>query len=124
MKDQHEKIKGYRDLSQEEIDLINEAERAAQECGGPVSPLVGLLGLLADIRAAVGDKEGNLTQDELVRHCKKLHSSERFYRQRCELLEREQKHMRDPERVLVCDVLANGALLPDPEGKRYGLREI
>jgi hypothetical protein len=24
MKDQHEKIKGYRDLSQEEIDLINE----------------------------------------------------------------------------------------------------
>ena len=24
MKDQHEKIKGYRDLSQEEIDLMNE----------------------------------------------------------------------------------------------------
>ncbi len=28
--------------------------------------------------------------------------------------------MRDPERTLVCDVLANGQLLPDPDGSRYG----
>lgn len=31
-----------------------------------------LLGLLADIRAAVGDPTGKLMQDELVEHCRKL----------------------------------------------------
>ena len=33
MKNQHEKIKGYRDLSQEEIDLMNEAKALAEEVG-------------------------------------------------------------------------------------------
>jgi len=33
-----------------------------------------LLGLLADIRAAVGDPTGKLMQDELVAHCRKLRS--------------------------------------------------
>ena len=28
--------------------------------------------------------------------------------------------MRDPERTIVCDILANGALLPDPNRRRYG----
>ena len=31
MKDQHTKIKGYRDLSQEEIDLMNEIKELAQK---------------------------------------------------------------------------------------------
>ena len=31
MKDQHEKIKGYRDLSQEEIDLMNEVKEMAAD---------------------------------------------------------------------------------------------
>jgi len=30
MKDQHTKIKGYRDLSQEEIDLMNEIKETAE----------------------------------------------------------------------------------------------
>jgi hypothetical protein len=47
--------------------------------------------------------------------------SRNFYKQRCELLQQVQKHMRDPERTIVCDILANNTLLPDPEGKRYGL---
>jgi len=38
MKDQHEKIKGYRDLSQEEIDLMNEGKRR-QGFGGTVRRL-------------------------------------------------------------------------------------
>lgn len=33
MENQHQKIKGYRDLSQEEIDLMNEAKELAQKCG-------------------------------------------------------------------------------------------
>lgn len=32
MKDQHKKIKGYRDLSQEEIDLMNEGKELAEKC--------------------------------------------------------------------------------------------
>ena len=32
MHDQHKKIKGYRDLSQEEIDLINECKELAEKC--------------------------------------------------------------------------------------------
>lgn len=33
MKDQHEKIKGYRDLTQAEIDLMNEAKSLAEQVG-------------------------------------------------------------------------------------------
>lgn len=33
MKDQHEKIKGYRDLTQDEIDLMNEGKALAEKCG-------------------------------------------------------------------------------------------
>jgi len=32
MKDQHKKITGYRDLDQEEIDLMNEAKALEAEC--------------------------------------------------------------------------------------------
>ena len=33
MKDQHKKIKGYRELSQNEIDLMNESKVLAEQCG-------------------------------------------------------------------------------------------
>lgn len=37
MKDQHEKITGYRDLTQEEIDLMNAAKALEQQCLSMVS---------------------------------------------------------------------------------------
>jgi len=40
MKDQHEKIKGYRDLSQEEIDLMNEGKALAEQCGAFIEKLM------------------------------------------------------------------------------------
>lgn len=43
-----------------------------------------------------------------------------FYKRRVELLAEHQKKMRDPERTLVCDIIANGELLSDPDGSRYG----
>lgn len=46
-------------------------------------------------------------------------SSLAFYRKRCELLQRTQVRMRDPERTLVCDILANGQLLGPVDGLRY-----
>lgn len=42
-----------------------------------------------------------------------------FYRKRCELLQQVQARMRDPERTLVCDILANGQLLGSVDGPRY-----
>ena len=39
MKDQHEKIKGYRDLSQQEIDLMNEAKELGEKVGDLVKRL-------------------------------------------------------------------------------------
>ncbi len=43
-----------------------------------------------------------------------------WYQGRLDMLLHEQDWMRDPERTLLCDIIANGALLPDPDGKRYG----
>jgi len=80
-----------------------------------------LLGLLADIRAAVGDPTGKLMQDELVEHCRKLTHTADWNSRRLGMLLRMQKHMRDPERTLVCDIIANCQLLPDPDGVAEGI---
>lgn len=39
MDNQHKKITGYRDLSQEEIDLMNEGKRLAEMCGDFIEKL-------------------------------------------------------------------------------------
>lgn len=39
MDNQHQQIKGYRDLSKEEIDLMNEAKELAEKCGALVARL-------------------------------------------------------------------------------------
>lgn len=44
--------------------------------------------------------------------------SAQFYRRRVEALQSWQSKMRDPERTIVCDILANGHAL-DPAGDRY-----
>ena len=41
---------------------------------------IALLGLVADIRAAVGDPTGKLMQDELVDRCRRLHEIEKAAR--------------------------------------------
>ena len=41
MDNQHQKIKGYRDLSQEEIDLMNECKQLAEQCGALMAKLGG-----------------------------------------------------------------------------------
>lgn len=37
-------------------------------------------------------------------------------------LQQENHRFREPERTILCDLLANGDLLPDPTGTRYGLK--
>lgn len=55
-------------------------------------------------------REANRLRDELAR----VAESRDWYRSRIDMLQREQKRMREPERTLLCDILANCALLPDP----------
>lgn len=45
MQDQHKKIKGYRDLSQEEIDLMNEGKALAEQVGQYIEKLQATEGL-------------------------------------------------------------------------------
>ncbi|AIY65213.1 MULTISPECIES: Acb2/Tad1 domain-containing protein [Pseudoalteromonas] len=45
MENQHKKIKGYRDLSQAEIDAMNEAKALAENVGSLVEKLQGQDGL-------------------------------------------------------------------------------
>lgn len=58
--------------------------------------------------------------DDLEEQLKDAIQSRDFYKRRCDLLQKWQSKMRDPERVIVCDILANGDTLP-PEhaGDRY-----
>jgi hypothetical protein len=56
----------------------------------------------------------------LLKRIAELERSRDFYKRRCDLLQDWQGWMRDPERTLVCDVLANGQTLPDPQFTRYG----
>jgi len=39
MDNQHQKIKGYRDLTQIEIDLMNEGKALAEQCGAYIAKL-------------------------------------------------------------------------------------
>ncbi len=58
--------------------------------------------------------------DAFVKFAQAVCEKNDFYKTRCELLQKVQKYMRDPERQIVCDILANNSLLPDPSGVRYG----
>lgn len=43
MENQHQKIKGYRDLTQEEIDLMNEVKEKGAELGALIEKLDGIV---------------------------------------------------------------------------------
>lgn len=68
------------------------------------------------------DKEFDvfLASGEWREEIDRLNQSVAFYERRCDLLQMWQNKMRDPERTIVCDVLANGDTLPpDQAGDRY-----
>lgn len=60
------------------------------------------------------------TLGDVLDFVKAIYEDDDFYKPRLELLQKVQKYMRDPERQIVCDILANNSLLPDPSGVRYG----
>ena len=67
-----------------------------------------------------GAEKALARQAELEAELKGAEFSRDFAARRCELLQQWQSRMRDPERQIVCDILANGLTLPDPDGSRYG----
>lgn len=72
------------------------------------------------LEAPLPDEAENPSQARSDSDWKRLESERDFYRDRMMMLEREKYRLRQPELMIVCDILANCQLLPDPDGARYG----
>ncbi|MBL8469681.1 hypothetical protein [Methyloversatilis discipulorum] len=60
------------------------------------------------------------SEREILRMFDEAEFSLSFYKRRCDALQGWQSRMRDPERTVVCDILANGCTLPaEHAGDRY-----
>lgn len=87
--------------------LAQQDEPVARECSDPMCACRG--GPCAECEEGRREKE-----------IEDLRSSLYFYQRRCEALQSWQSKMRDPERTIVCDILANGKTLdPAFAGDRY-----
>ena len=85
----------------DQINTIREALEAIDN-GCQANNLEHTLAALTQLEAMVGEQESSLA----------------FYKRRCDALQQWQSKMRDPERTVVCDILANGHTL-EPAGDRY-----
>lgn len=56
----------------------------------------------------------SIDEEQIINFAKELLESESFYKKRVEELQKIQSQMRDPERKMVCDIIANGR--PSPLG--------
>lgn len=110
--------------------MVNErqpepAEQVCPDCNGSgledanwTCPTCGATG---KVKAASAEAESLRRRLEVcLKRTDQLAASRLSYVTRMDLLQKQQERMREPERTIVCDILANGALLPDPDGKRYG----
>lgn len=68
----------------------------------------------------IADKEYSPLLKELIDQREDDMHMLRFYRKRIDALQEWQSKMRDPERTIVCDILANGCTL-EPAGDRYNM---
>nr|WP_298892195.1 hypothetical protein [uncultured Acinetobacter sp.] len=66
MESQHQKIKGYRDLSQEEIDLMNEIKAKGVELGSLVDKLFDHARSQIEKAGAHGDSTGDYSESERI----------------------------------------------------------
>jgi hypothetical protein len=90
--------------------------RAAAELQAERAQRVTLQHHAADLAQRVADLEAE--RDALADALHKARSSVQWRDGRLNQLQIAQVRMRDPERTMVCDILANGALL-EPAGSRY-----
>lgn len=97
---------GWRLVPAEPTDEMLNATYAGQHCSD----------VFRDMLAAAPqppEAEENPLQEPLDEALQSLE----FYKRRCDLLQSIQPRMRDPERTMVCDVLANGHLLQGGDGQ-------
>lgn len=67
------RLERERDEARNEIEgWKNKWECAVEMAARAENTVNNLINLITDIRVAIGDKEGQLTQDELVEHCRML----------------------------------------------------
>ena len=61
---------------------------------------------------------------EMIERLEGAEASAEWHRRRWMALQMHQKKMREPERTIVCDILANGELMhPTVAGNRYSVTE-
>ena len=100
---------------------INELRRLAQAATpGPDGVSLNWLKLLQDFQ-----KEANpAVINELLDRLELAESSVAWHRHRWMALQMHQTKMREPERTMVCDILANGELMhPTVSGDRYAIKD-
>jgi hypothetical protein len=105
-----------------EMDLARAALSHPTAAEQPQAPEQGAIEVVAWLYRKANQAFTSEPPPSLKRQCEALctASSRDFYKRRCDLLQWWQSKMRDPERTIVCDILANGQTLP-PEhaGDRY-----
>jgi hypothetical protein len=84
-----------------------------RECCSPLSGYAGVWAYSAPQARQPAQQEPT-PQEQLDTALRSLD----FYRRRVQALEQWQSKMRDPERTVVCDIIANGCTL-EPAGDRY-----
>src|SRR3989344_5733942 len=82
---------------------------AVRKISGAWSPLY--------LGATPAPEEVDESLQDLQEQLHEAQTSLAFYKSRCEQLQKAQIRMRDPERTVVCDILANGHLLHGGDGK-------
>lgn len=82
---------------------------AVRKLSGAWSPLY--------LGATPAPEEVDESLQDLQEQLHEAQTSLAFYKSRCEQLQKAQNRMRDPERTVVCDILANGHLLLGSDGQ-------
>jgi hypothetical protein len=94
--------------------------KSAQKQSNPVTTIA----IQEALEAAGGNPGIKATNecDALRDELESARQSAEFYQRRCDALQQWQSRVRDPERTIVCDILANGGTL-EPAGNRYTLAQ-
>lgn len=103
---------GFDNLAHRIETMLNESQQATPE------PVARSRECTEPMCACVGGPCAECPEGEREKEIADLRTSRDFYKRRADALQQAQSQMRDPERTMVCDILANGALLV-PAGGRY-----
>ena len=76
--------------------------------GMTTDDLIDMLNSQSDEAYAAGYSHWGHTMSDAVDAIAREVRRAAWFKQRCDALQDAQKHMRDPERKMVCDILANG----------------